>query len=112
MALKLANYAALDPSYPGSGMRRHSAGDEETWDEYAGDADLLRQAVGGMLSTLLDSLLMFCPNANSYRRFQTNSYAPLAATWSSCLSRRATNSARSFSVNSRVAPGSSIAQAT
>lgn len=24
---------------------------------------------------------MFCPNANSYRRFQTNSYAPLAATW-------------------------------
>ena len=42
---------------------------------------LLKQAVGGMLSTLLDSLLMFCPNANSYRRFQSNSYAPLAATW-------------------------------
>jgi glutamine synthetase len=30
---------------------------------------------------LLDALLMFCPNANSYRRFQSNSYAPLAATW-------------------------------
>ncbi len=30
---------------------------------------------------LLDSLLLFCPNANSYRRFQANSYAPLAPTW-------------------------------
>ncbi|MDN4147317.1 glutamine synthetase, partial [Pseudomonas tohonis] len=29
----------------------------------------------------LDSLLLFCPNANSYRRFQANSYAPLAPTW-------------------------------
>jgi glutamine synthetase len=37
--------------------------------------------VGGMLATLLDSLLLFCPNANSYRRFQANSYAPLAPTW-------------------------------
>jgi glutamine synthetase len=42
---------------------------------------LLRQAVGGMLASLLDSLLLFCPNANSYRRFQANSYAPLAPTW-------------------------------
>ncbi|KAF1067803.1 MAG: Gamma-glutamylputrescine synthetase PuuA [Pseudomonas citronellolis] len=42
---------------------------------------LLRQAVGGLLTSLLDSLLLFCPNANSYRRFQANSYAPLAPTW-------------------------------
>ncbi|WP_132650761.1 glutamine synthetase family protein [Pseudomonas aeruginosa] len=35
----------------------------------------------GMLASLLDSLLLFCPNANSYRRFQANSYAPLAQTW-------------------------------
>jgi glutamine synthetase len=42
---------------------------------------LLRQSVGGMLKHLLDSLLLFCPNANSYRRFQANSYAPLAPTW-------------------------------
>jgi glutamine synthetase len=34
-----------------------------------------------MLASLLDSLLLFCPNANSYRRFQANSYAPLAPTW-------------------------------
>jgi glutamine synthetase len=42
---------------------------------------LLRQAVAGMLASLLDCLLLFCPNANSYRRFQANSYAPLAPTW-------------------------------
>jgi len=42
---------------------------------------LLRQVVGGLLESLLDSLLLFCPNANSYRRFQAHSYAPLAPTW-------------------------------
>ncbi|MBC3365652.1 glutamine synthetase family protein [Pseudomonas sp. SWRI154] len=70
----------------GSGMHIHvSLADREGNNLFASDAPdgtpLLRHAVGGMLETLLDSLLMFCPNANSYRRFQSNSYAPLAATW-------------------------------
>jgi len=70
----------------GTGMHMHvSLADSHGNNLFASDAPdgtpLLRHAVGGMLSTLLDSLLMFCPNANSYRRFQTNSYAPLAATW-------------------------------
>jgi glutamine synthetase len=70
----------------GTGMHLHvSLADAQGNNLFASEATdgtpLLRQAVGGMLSTLLDSLLMFCPNANSYRRFQTNSYAPLAATW-------------------------------
>lgn len=42
---------------------------------------LLRQAIAGMMATLNDSLAIFCPNANSYRRFQANSYAPLAKSW-------------------------------
>ncbi|TBU73053.1 glutamine synthetase [Pseudomonas daroniae] len=42
---------------------------------------LLRHAIGGMMATLLDSLALFCPNANSFRRFQANSYAPLAKSW-------------------------------
>jgi 5-methylcytosine-specific restriction protein A len=41
VALKLANFAALDPSYPGAGMSRTSAGDLQTWDEYSGDEDAL-----------------------------------------------------------------------
>ncbi len=70
----------------GTGMHMHiSLDDKDGNNLFASDAPdgtpLLRQAVGGMLTTLLDLLLMFCPNANSYRRFQANSYAPLAATW-------------------------------
>ena len=70
----------------GSGMHMHvSLADRDGRNLFASEAadgtPLLRHAVGGMLDTLLDSLLMFCPNANSYRRFQSNSYAPLAPTW-------------------------------
>ena len=42
---------------------------------------LLRQAIGGLLDTLEDGLAVFCPNANSFRRFQANSYAPLQRNW-------------------------------
>ena len=70
----------------GTGMHMHvSLADRAGNNLYASEdkagTPLLRQSVAGMLDVLLDSLLMFCPNANSYRRFQANSYAPLAATW-------------------------------
>jgi len=70
----------------GTGMHLHiSLADARGHNLYASDdkagTPLLRQSVGGLLACLLDSLLLFCPNANSYRRFQANSYAPLAATW-------------------------------
>ncbi|MDH0896439.1 MULTISPECIES: glutamine synthetase family protein [unclassified Pseudomonas] len=70
----------------GTGMHMHvSLADGQGDNLFASEAKegspLLRQAVGGMLASLLDSLLLFCPNANSYRRFQANSYAPLAPTW-------------------------------
>jgi glutamine synthetase len=74
----------------GTGMHMHvSLADAQGRNLFAGEPDelggpagtLLKQAVGGMLASLLDSLLLFCPNANSYRRFQANSYAPLAPTW-------------------------------
>lgn len=41
----------------------------------------LRHAVGGMKALLADSMAIFAPNANSYRRFRANSYAPVAPTW-------------------------------
>ena len=70
----------------GTGMHMHvsladAAGDNLFASSEPAGTPLLRQAVGGMLASLLDSLLLFCPNANSYRRFQANSYAPLAPTW-------------------------------
>ncbi|MGH8485161.1 MAG: glutamine synthetase family protein, partial [Pseudomonas sp.] len=70
----------------GTGMHMHvSLADAQGNNLYASEdkagTPLLRQSVAGMLKHLLDSLLLFCPNANSYRRFQANSYAPLAPTW-------------------------------
>ena len=70
----------------GTGMHMHvSLADAQGRNLFASEdpagTPQLRLAVGGMLASLLDSLLLFCPNANSYRRFQANSYAPLAPTW-------------------------------
>ncbi|MBU1859683.1 MAG: glutamine synthetase, partial [Gammaproteobacteria bacterium] len=74
----------------GSGMHMHvSLADaegnnlmaSELSDLEGGPGTLLRHAIGGMMATLNDALAIFCPNANSYRRFQANSYAPLAKSW-------------------------------
>ncbi|VVM48946.1 Gamma-glutamylputrescine synthetase PuuA [Pseudomonas fluorescens] len=70
----------------GTGMHMHlSLADAEGRNLFASEdpagTPLLRQAVAGMLRHLHESLLLFCPNANSFRRFQANSYAPLAPTW-------------------------------
>ncbi|MEH6519544.1 MAG: glutamine synthetase family protein [Halioglobus sp.] len=43
--------------------------------------DLLRQAIAGCLDSMEDSMLLFAPNLNSYRRFQRGTHAPLAPTW-------------------------------
>jgi glutamine synthetase len=44
-------------------------------------SELLRHAVGGMQALLPESMGILAPNANSYRRFKSNSYAPVAPTW-------------------------------
>ncbi len=41
----------------------------------------LQQAIAGMQALLAQSMALFAPNANSYRRFKANSYAPVAPTW-------------------------------
>lgn len=48
VAMKLANFAALDPMFPGAGMQAYSVGDEETWELYARDTDLLATAVAAI----------------------------------------------------------------
>ncbi|WP_434776547.1 glutamine synthetase family protein [Pseudomonas oryzihabitans] len=70
----------------GSGLHLHvSLADAEGNNLYASEdpqgTPLLRHSIGGMLHRMLDALAIFCPNANSYRRFQANSYAPLAKSW-------------------------------
>jgi len=70
----------------GSGMHLHiSMADREGNNAFASDdpagTPMLRRAIGGMKAFLADSMAIFAPNANSYRRFKANSYAPVAATW-------------------------------
>ncbi len=70
----------------GSGMHLHvSLADEKGNNLFADDAmegtPLMRQAIAGMMAMLPESMAVFAPNANSYRRFKANSYAPVAPTW-------------------------------
>jgi glutamine synthetase len=43
--------------------------------------DPMRHAIGGMLAAMPESLAIFCPNANSYRRIQPGCFAPIAPNW-------------------------------
>lgn len=70
----------------GSGMHLHismndAAGKNAFASEDPQGTPLLRHAIGGMKACLAESMAIFAPNANSFRRFKANSYAPVAATW-------------------------------
>lgn len=70
----------------GNGMHLHlSLADTEGRNLFASDdpegTPLLRQAIGGMRDRLAETLAIFCPHANSYRRFQSQSYAPIGRNW-------------------------------
>lgn len=41
----------------------------------------LRHAIGGLLAAMPESLAVFCPNANSYRRIRPGCFAPIAPNW-------------------------------
>ena len=41
----------------------------------------LHYAIGGLIKSMKESMAIFCPNANSYRRFQPDLYVPMAPTW-------------------------------
>ena len=72
--------------HAGSGMHLHVSVEDGVGhnlfasDDPAGSPEL-RHAVAGMMTTLGDAFAIFAPNANSYRRFRANSYAPVAPTW-------------------------------
>ncbi len=73
----------------GSGMHMHvSMLDDQgrnIFTENAGDgptsSPALRHAIAGMAAHMGESMLVFAPHANSWRRFAANSYAPVAPTW-------------------------------
>ncbi|ESZ09573.1 glutamine synthetase family protein [Mesorhizobium sp. L48C026A00] len=70
----------------GSGMHLHASLADKTGRNLFGDAGdelapMLRHAIAGVQQSMADSMLVFAPNLNSWRRFTRNSYAPTAPTW-------------------------------
>lgn len=43
--------------------------------------DRLRHAIGGLGATMAESVALFAPNANSFRRIRPGAWVPLASTW-------------------------------
>jgi glutamine synthetase len=70
----------------GSGLHVHlSLNDDAARNLFASEdpagTPLLRHAIAGMQAVMPESLAVFAPNANSYRRFVSQSYAPIAPIW-------------------------------
>jgi glutamine synthetase len=70
----------------GSGLHLHLSLADDTGRNLCAAQDpagseLLRHAIGGLQATMADALAVFAPNGNSYRRFQSQSYAPTAPIW-------------------------------
>ncbi len=71
----------------GSGLHLHVNLIDAAGRNVFADADplgsrLMRHAAAGLLATMADGMAIFAPQANSWRRFCSESYVPLTADWS------------------------------
>ena len=71
--------------HAGSGLHVHASvidrNGRNVLDAGGGDPVRLKSVCAGMLNTMHDAQLIFAPFANSYRRFQPGSFAPVDLTW-------------------------------
>ncbi|MBT8098073.1 MAG: glutamine synthetase family protein [Woeseia sp.] len=68
--------------FSGSGMHLHvSVQDKAGNNLFASEAATLRAAVAGLQRSMEESMLIFAPHANSYRRFREHAYVPLSPSW-------------------------------
>jgi glutamine synthetase len=70
----------------GSGMHVHfSLLDKEGRNVFAANngklPDILRHAIGGLQATMAESMAIFAPNPNSFRRVTVSEHAPMYASW-------------------------------
>ncbi len=70
----------------GSSMHLHfslndAAGENIFASEDPQGTPVMRHAIGGLRETQAEAFGIFAPNANSYRRYRANSYAPTAPIW-------------------------------
>ncbi|MCY1705172.1 glutamine synthetase family protein [Pannonibacter sp. SL95] len=59
----------------GQGRNVFAEASEGAWSER------LLHAIGGLRATMADAMLVFAPHANSWRRFSSQSYAPVSTSW-------------------------------
>ena len=65
-----------------NGLHVHlSLVDRDGANQLAADETLMGHAIAGLQATMAEGMLLFAPNANSYRRLRPWSYAPLAPSW-------------------------------
>ncbi|CDZ48221.1 glutamine synthetase family protein [Neorhizobium galegae] len=71
--------------HAGSGLHVHASiidrDGNNVLDARGGDPVRLKSVCAGMLKTMRDAQLIFAPFANSYRRFQPGSFAPVDLDW-------------------------------
>lgn len=79
--------AKPNENYAGSGMHFHvsmlnAEGKNVFVEPIEGQYnDTIKHAIGGLQQTMGESMLVFAPHANSWRRFASQSYAPVSPTW-------------------------------
>ncbi len=79
--------AKPNEDYAGSGMHLHvsmldKSGANVFVEAQEGSySDAILHAIGGLRATMGESMLIFAPHANSWRRFASQSYAPVSPTW-------------------------------
>mgnify|MGYP000698510963 CR=1 FL=1 len=70
----------------GNGLHIHISLLDETGNNVFAEAgkdysQKMEHAVGGLLEMMADSMALFCPNVNSYRRLQPGYYVAMSPTW-------------------------------
>ena len=70
----------------GNGLHAHISVLDEQGENIFADPDplgnaKLKQACAGLAASMAEGMGLFAPNANSYRRFQSESYVPLSPIW-------------------------------
>ncbi len=79
--------AKPNEDYAGSGMHFHVSMMDEAGRNVFVEAvegkwnDTILHALGGLRATMGESMLVLAPHANSWRRFASQSYAPVSPTW-------------------------------
>jgi len=66
---------------PGNGLHAHMSFLDRDGANAFAQSRVLDHAIGGLIATMQEAMILFAPHLNSWRRFQVGSHAPTRATW-------------------------------